>query len=623
MVACVPLGVPTLPPTIAEMFYKALKHELPDALAFKQNGAYKLFSSSEVQEMVELTALGLHSCGLKAGERLAIMSENRTAWAIMDYACAVSGIVSVPIYHALAADQAVHLLKDSECRFLCLSSATLLKKILEHREKIPTLDHIILFDENRSGSEPRNDGKENPSVISLKQLMQAGKDREHERPLVRQWAGERQGSDLLTILYTSGTTGDPKGAMLTQGNLASNVLATVEAEADSLEPRKGDRVLSVLPLSHIFERMAGHYTMFYLGVAIYYAESLLSLPSNMLEVRPNILAAVPRIFEKIYSKVHDTASSGGFLSHWVYTWALGACHRVVRHLYLDRRPPWHLRLPWKLADRLVLSKVREKTGGQLRFAISGGAPLNPNVMEFFWAMGLPIYEGYGLTETSPVIAVSRRGKVKPGFVGSPLLKTWQGKPFLKFAPDGELLCQGPNVMSGYWKNETATRDAFDRDGYFRTGDIGSIDPQGRVQITDRKKEIIVTSGGKKVAPQPIENLLMSDPYIEQAMLIGDQQEHLAAIIVPHFNALRGWCKKNKLNCESTEKMINHEKVLAFYKSRVEKANKTLSNFERIWRFLLSDQEMSVENGQLTPSLKVKRRVVLAAYQQKIEALFKG
>lgn len=600
--------------TIADLFYESLRHDLPDALAYKHEGAFVPLSHAEVQERVERAALALKARGLQHGDRVGLLSENRPGWAMVDYACAVGGLVSVPIYHTVTPDQSAWILQHSACRWVCVSGPQLLGKVKEALESLPDLEVILQFE----GPKREVKGK---TVITWAELLEEGQALDARRPEVRRWASERTPDDLLTLIYTSGTTGDPKGVMLTHGNLASNVVATVDAELDSLNPSRGDRCLSVLPLSHIFERMAGHYTMFYLGIAIYYAESLLSLPQNMLEVRPHIMSAVPRIFEKIYGRVREAATGGGFAKRLVFGWAVDICHRVVRYLYLDRQPPLHIRIPWRIADKVLLSKVRERTGGRLRFAISGGAPLNPRVMEFFWAMGIPIYEGYGLTETSPVLTVTRRSKVKPGFVGPAILKAWNGKPFLKIAEDGEILVHGPNVMRGYWNNEEATREVFDAEGYFHTGDIGEIDPQGRLKITDRKKELIVTSGGKNIAPQPIENQLRADKYIEQAVILGDKRNYLVALIVPNFAALRLWCQHKHVPVGTDAEMAAHPRVVAKLQTRVDRINAGLSNYERIRKIALLDQEMTLESGMLTPSLKVKRRVVTEVYADLIAKLY--
>jgi long-chain acyl-CoA synthetase len=526
----------------------------------------------------------------------------------------------VPIYHTLTSEQTAYIIRDSGARWVVVSNNAQLAKLRPVLDTLPDVRTLVLLDKASSAApaEPLEGGRE---LLPWSHLMEEGLALEQRRPEVRGWALDRKPEDLLTLIYTSGTTGEPKGAMLTQGNLTSDIIATVEVAIAALRPERGDRCLSVLPLSHIFERTAGHYTMFYLGIAIYYAESLISMPQNLLEVQPAVLMAVPRIFEKIYAKVRDAVTSGGLVRRLVFGWATDTCHRVVRHLYLDRRPPAILNLPWRVADRILLSKVREKTGGKLRFCVTGGAGLNPRIMEFFWAMGVPIYEGYGLTETSPILTLNRQGRVRPGYVGQPILKTWNGKPFLKLAEDGEILCQGPNVMQGYWNQEAATREVFTEDGYFRTGDVGEIDPQGRVKITDRKKEIIVTNGGKNVAPQPIENELRQDVYIEQAVVVGDRRNHLAALLVPHFPALRAWCERKQLTFKDDAEMVRHPKVVAKLMSRVNHVNGNLPAYERIRRIALLPEELTPASGLLTPSLKLKRRQFNETFKDTIETLY--
>ena len=535
-----------------------------------------------------------------------------------DFACALLGVVSVPIYHTLTADQTAYILQDAGARWLLVSNPAQLAKVRPALDRLPDLETLLILDGN--GEEPTEcAGK---TRVTWSRLQEEGEAQDGRRGEVRAWAGERRPEDLLTLIYTSGTTGEPKGAMLSHGNIASNLTATIEIAILALRPVRGDRCLSVLPLSHVFERTGGHYAMFQLGIAIYYAESLISMPQNILEVRPAVLMAVPRIFEKIYAKVRDAVSSGGWTRRMVFRWATATCHRVVRHLYLDRRPRAFLNLSWQLADRILLSKVREKTGGRLRFCVTGGAALNPQIMDFFWAMGVPIFEGYGLTETSPILTLNRLGRVRPGYVGTPVLKTWNGRPFLKLAEDGEILCQGPNIMQGYWKQEAATREVFDEEGYFHTGDVGEMDPQGRVKITDRKKEIIVTNGGKNVAPQPLENELREDFYIEQAIVVGDRRNHLAALIVPHYSALRAWCERKDLAFADDAEMVAHPRVVAKLMTRVNHVNAKLPAYERIRRIALLPQELTPASGLLTPSLKLKRREVNEAFKDTIEGLYR-
>lgn len=602
--------------TIAEMFYETLRFDLPDAFASKIGRAYVPISHHELQARVERLALALGTRGLKVGDRVAFLAENRPEWAIADFACAILGLVSVPIYHTLTSDQSAFIIRHSGARWILVSTNAQLAKVQATWDTLPELETVLVLD----AVIPNEPVK---TFVTWNQLQAEGAELEARRPEVREWARERIPKDLLTIIYTSGTTGDPKGAMLTHGNLMSNILDTVDVAVAALRPERGDRALSVLPISHVFERTGGHYTMFYLGIAIYYAESLISLPANLLEVQPVVLMAVPRIFEKIYAKVRDVANSGGMLKRMAFGWASTSCHRAVRHLYLNRRPRGLLRLQLELADRILLSKVRAKTGGRLRFCVTGGSALNPRIMEFFWAMGVPIYEGYGLTETSPILTLNRLGKVRPGYVGSPIIRQWEGRPFLKLASDGEILCSGPNVMQGYWRNEEATREVFDEDGYFLTGDVGEFDRMGRVKITDRKKEIIVTNAGKNVAPQPIENALRADDYIEQAVLVGDHKNYLAALIVPHLPALRAWCQRKHLEFADDAEMLAHPKVHSKVMTRVNRVNAHLPNYEKVRKIALLDREMTAENGLMTPSLKVRRRVVNEVYRDTIAMLFPG
>jgi long-chain acyl-CoA synthetase len=608
--------------TIAELFYETLKFDLPDAFAAKAGGAYRPIGHRELQERVERLALALHARGLRCGDRLAILAENRPEWAMTDFACALLGVVSVPIYHTLTPDQTAYIIRDSGARWLLVSNRAQLAKVRPSLDQLPDLETLVLLDGSAGAAGETAGECGSKALVHWSCLQGEGEALDGQRSEVRTWAGERRPEELLTLIYTSGTTGEPKGAMLSHGNLTANLDATIEIAILALRPRRGDRCLSVLPLSHIFERTGGHYAMFQLGIGIYYAESLISMPQNLLEVRPAVLMAVPRIFEKIYAKVRDAVTSGGFTRRLIFRWATATCHRVVRHLYLDKRPGGLLNLSWRLADRILLSKIRDKTGGRLRFCVTGGAGLNPRIMDFFWAMGVPIYEGYGLTETSPILTLNRLGRVRPGYVGQPVLKTWNGKPFLKLAEDGEILCQGPNVMRGYWKQEAATREVFDEDGYFRTGDVGEMDAQGRVKITDRKKEIIVTNGGKNVAPQPIENELREDIYIEQAVVVGDHRNHLTALIVPDLTALRAWCERKSLTFADDAAMVAHPKVNAKLMTRVNHVNAKLPGYERIRRIALLDQELTPGSGLLTPSLKLKRRAVNDKFKDIIEGLYR-
>jgi len=602
--------------TVAQLFYRSVEKGLPDALAARKEGAYEPISHVELTARVERLALALNARGLKTGDRVALLSENRPEWAVADYACALLGLPDVTIYATLNPPQAAFILRNSQSRWVICSTREQLDKVLSQWEQLPDLEAAVLMD----GELPTDTGR---TLLLWSQLQREGEGLEARRPEVRAWAQERKASDLLTIIYTSGTTADPKGAMLSHGNLVTNVLAAAEiVEAGQItDPNGEERALSFLPLTHIFERMAGHFLMFHLGVSIYYAESVNTVAADLLEVRPTLLASVPRIYEKIFAKIYDTVSSGSFLKRLIFHWAMLAGRQAVPYLMKDQEPPSWKGMWYRTAKAIVFDKIRQRTGGRIKFAISGGAPLGGKIMEFFWIVGIPILEGYGLTESSPVITVNRPGEVVPGCVGRPIYKAWEGRPYVKIAEDGEILCQGPNIMLGYWNNEEATREAIDPEGYLHTGDIGHLDDQGRVYITDRKKELIVTSGGKKVAPQPIENHLKEDKYISQAVLIGDQRNFISALIVPNFDSLVRWAGYKKIAFKSHADLIKNPQVIAKVGSRVERVNEQLSNYERIKKLTLLEQEMTLEGGQLTPSLKIKRRVIKEMYATQIEAMY--
>ena len=596
--------------TISELFYGALAWDYPDALAHRVGGAYVAISHRELQTRVERLALALESRGIRPGDRVGILSENRPEWAVADYACALSGIVTVPIYPALNLPQTAFLLQNSNSRWIFCSTRDQLAKVLELWPALPELEAAVLMEGEPPGLEGRR-------ILAWAELQAEGAGLDPRRPELRARALAVRPGDLLTLIYTSGTTGDPKGTMLSHGNVAGNIVQALKV----LEVTAGQRALSILPLSHIFERMGGHYALLHAGVRIYYAESLQTIPRDLLEVRPELLLAVPRIFEKFYSKVREQVTAGGFLKRLVFSWVMALGRRIARHHYLDQPLPLHLRLARRVCDRLVFGRIRERLGGRLVMAACGGAAIHPRILEFFWAAGIALFEGYGLTETSPLLCLSTRGDMKPGYVGRPILDEWEGKPFLKIAEDGELLCRGPNVMLGYWRNEPATRAAIDADGYFHTGDIGERDAQGRIRITDRKKELLVTSGGKNVAPQPLENALRADKYIEQAIVVGDGRNFISALIVPSFPTLRRWAEYKRIPFRDDPDLARNPLAAAKIMQRVERINTHFSKYEQVRKILLLEKELTADGGLLTPSLKVRRKAVNEAFAPQIDALY--
>jgi len=596
--------------TISELFYRGLERDDATALAYREADAYVSISHRELQARVEHLALALDAHGLRPGDRVGILAENRPEWAIADYACALSGIVSVPVYPTLNPQQTGFILRHCKARWLICSTPQQLDKAMELWPQLPDLEALVLMAGQPAAAEGRR-------IFRWNDLLAEGAALEARRPGLRERAMAVRPEQLLTLIYTSGTTGDPKGAMLTHGNLVSNVLNALNA----MEVKAGQRCLSILPLSHIFERMAGHYSMYHAGVAIYYGESLQTVPRDLLEVRPEVLIAVPRIFEKFYDKVREQVDSGGRVGRTVFSWAMAVGRRLAQHRYRGRPLPLPLAAAGALFDRLVFAKVRARLGGRVRLAACGGAAIHPRILEFFWAAGVPLFEGYGLTEASPVLTLSRQDDMLPGSVGRPILDQWEGKPFLKIAADGEILCHGPNVMRGYWNDEAATRAVMDEDGYFHTGDIGEMDAQGHVRITDRKKEILCTSGGKNVAPQPLENALRADKYIVQAVVVGEGRNFISALVVPNFPSLRRWADAHAVPYASDADLAARPEAVAKIMQRVERINAQFSNYERIRKVALLDRELTPESGLLTPSLKLRRRAVNAAYAGMIEAMY--
>ncbi|MFZ9617266.1 MAG: AMP-dependent synthetase/ligase [Holophagaceae bacterium] len=595
--------------TIPDLFYEALKRDISDALAYKHNGSYHPISHREYKDLVEWVALALREKGLKTHDRVAIISENRPEWAIADFACAILGLPTVVLYPTLVSSQAAFILQHSEVSWVICSDSNQLNKIMESWSELPHLHTVVVME----GEVPIVPHK---NIYTWDQLVSWGRALSEHQAEVKQWASAVKPEDLLTIIYTSGTTGEPKGAMLTHRNLITNILDS----AKLLNLSAGDRSLSFLPLNHIFERMVGHFTMMHVGVSIYYSEGVAKVPDNLLEVRPTVLLAVPRIYEKVFNRTLFTAAQAPLLRRLVFSLAMSIGRGSLPYRYAGRPLPFYLKYLHRVASKLVFEKILARLGGNLRMAASGGAPLAPKVLEFFWAIGLDILEGYGLSETSPVISFNRFGHIVPGSVGRPLYDTWEGRPFVKIAEDGEILCQGPNIMKGYWKNEKDTREAIGPDGYFHTGDIGYL-KDGNLYITDRKKDLIITSGGKNVAPQPIENALKTNKYISQAVVLGDTQNFISALIVPDFEVLEPWAKRQKISFQSREDLISNPRVVQKVMNQVNKINTQFSNYEQVKKIVLLGHEMTQETGELTPTMKVKRRVVNEKYQKQIAEIY--
>jgi long-chain acyl-CoA synthetase len=592
--------------TVCDLFYRSVDtYRKPEHLKYKRDGAWHTVSSEEFRAAVEEISMGLRALGVSRGDKVAIVSENRPEWAFADLATLCTGAADATIYPTLTAAQVHYILDDSESKVAFVSNAAQAAKVAEVRARLPRLQHVVRFDPAPM-----------PGTTSLDELRAKGREAlAADRDAVRRQAATLTKDDLATLIYTSGTTGDPKGVMLTHANLLHNVLA-----AEKVFPMVNHEwtALSFLPLCHSFERTAGHNFMLYAGVTIAYAESVEKVPENMQEVRPWIMCSVPRLYEKMYARVNEKVASDPPLRQRIFRWAIGVGRKVFAHTVARTEAGALLKLRFALADKLVFSKIKARTGGRLRLFISGGAPLAREIAEFFGAAGMLVCEGYGLTETSPVITCNYPGRVKPGTVGLPLEHVE-----VKIAEDAEILTRGPHVMKGYYRKPEATAEAIDGDGWFHTGDIGFVDPDGCLVITDRKKDIIVTSGGKNIAPQPIENRLKTNKFFSEVVMVGNRRNFPAALVVPNFDSLEAWVKQGKMSVVSREELVRRPEVLAHYRRLVDEMTADLAQFEKIKKIALLTREFTQESGELTPTLKVKRRVVEERYKPTIDAMYEG
>jgi len=590
--------------TLNDLFFHATRNiSNPKAFQRKVDGEYQSISAESFERLCFKAALGLEVLGVGAGDRIGLISGNRLEWAVSDFGILLGGGINVPVYPTLLPEQIAFILDNAECRTVFCEDEIQAGKVLEIKARVKTLKDIIQF-----SGEPAGEG-----VIMMSEFLERGA----ERVDVASEALEKRASSVepgqpCSIIYTSGTTGNPKGVVLSHWNIVSNVLSALR----TFSIDKRDTALSFLPLSHIFERMAGYYSMFYAGASIAYAESIDTVPQNLQEVRPTVMVSVPRLYEKMYARILDAALSGSVVKKNIFFWAKNAGEKWAE-LRIDKKPiPKHLEISYNVAQKLVFSKLQERTGGNLRYFISGGAPLAPEIAKFFYAAGLGILEGYGLTETSPVITANTFDEFRLGCVG---------KPFpgieVKIADDGEILTRGPNVMLGYYRNAEATKAVIDDEGWFATGDIGEIDSDGFLKITDRKKDLLVTAAGKNVAPQPIENRFKQDKFISECVLFGDRKPFIAALIIPNFEYLHKYAKRKEIIYTSVKGLINDPRVQDLYRRRVEKLNADLARYEQVKQFRILDHELTLEAGALTPSLKVRRRQVLEMYSDLIDSIY--
>ncbi len=614
--------------TLTELFNNLRKkYEGKQKTAFARkpstDAEYETIDWDQVSEDVNTLAAYLVKHGIEAGDRVAILSENRYEWAVVDLALQLIGGVNVSLYTSLPPKQCEYILQNSEAELFFVSTGIQLKKAREVFDNCEHLRQIIAFDEPNI-----ENYLDEPYVTLLEKVMIEGLK---AYPKVKETIHERsqaiEPEDLATLIYTSGTTGKPKGAMLTHRNIVSNI----KAAHQRITIREDDRCLSFLPLCHSFERTAGYYAMLAGGAEIYYAESVDTVAKNMTEARPTIIMSVPRLFEKIYNLVSKSVEEGTVVKQKIFEWA----QNVGRKYASGERGL--VSLQKKLADKLVFDKLKQRTGGRIRFFVSGGAALPAEIGHFFMAAGLNIIEGYGLTETSPVMCCNTYGDETMGTVGkvlpgvtvaiqrledSKIIAELSGEdyPTDYTSEQGEILCKGPNVMKGYWKNEEATREMIDDEGFLHTGDVGKF-VDGKLQITDRIKHMIVNAGGKNIYPGPIEDLFKTSKWIDQLVVVGEKQPYMAALIVPNFESLEDFAGEEGIDYDSTDDLIQKEQVQNIYRHETRTYSRELASHEKIRDFRLVSDEFTVESGELTPTLKVKRRIVEDKYDYLINDIF--
>ena len=587
------------PGTLVELFFSGIdRFDLPNAQMYPTAQGWKPVAHQQVLDQARSLAAALTDAGFRRGDRIGLLSENRPEWALTDYTLLSIGALTVPLYGTLPPAQIEFILRDAGARAVFVSNADQLAKILEIADQLPELELIVAFD-----AVPNRTSK----VRLLAELLAAGDATRPDEATFRAQALAAKPDDIATLIYTSGTTGQPKGVMLTHQNIFSNV----QAQAWLSSGTGQDIALSFLPLSHVFQRMVD-YCLFYNGIPIAYVPSIDDVAKALVEVKPTIVCAVPRVYEKFYARI---MAATGIKRHLVLRARQVALDWAERTLK-GQPVPLGLRIQHTIFDRLVYAKVRERLGGRLRFFVSGGAPLPPHLGFFFYGAGVLILEGYGLTETSPVTNVNKPDALRVGTVGQPVPGTE-----IMIADDGEVLVRGPQVMKGYYKNEAATAEVIDADGWFHTGDIGDIDADGYLRITDRKKELIVTAGGKKIAPQPVENLAKLSRFVSDAMIMGDRRPYPIMLIVPNFAVLESWASEQKMRWTSRSALVAEPAVQAKIEQEVMSRLSDLARFELPKKFLVLDREFELDRGEITVKMSLKRRVIEEHFQEGIEGLY--
>ena len=595
------------PGTLTRLYFDAMAaYDRPDAMNVRTGpGQWQSISHRETERRVRHLSLGLLELGLQPGDRVALISENRPEWALTDWACLTARLADVPIYPSLPAEQVVHPINDSGATVIFVSSEVHAAKVASVRAQCPALKHVITFTSERIAG----------SDLTLAELTARGAALDSPERAA-QWKADAlslQPGDLATLIYTSGTTGLPKGVMLTHDNIYSNVQASLQVLPFNL----GHEVaLSFLPLCHSFERM-GDYCYWAVGAAIHYVEGFDLVPICLQEARPTFAMSVPRLYEKMYARAFENALASGAIKKRIFFWARGVADRWADVKLSGREPSGPVAWQYALAQKLVFSKISARTGGRMRYFVSGGAPLAAEINKFFYAAGLTILEGYGLTETSPVIGVNTPAAFRIGTIGRPIAGVE-----VQIASDGEVLTRGPHVMKGYWNHPQATAEAIDADGWFHTGDIGVLEDD-YLRITDRKKDIIVTAGGKNIAPQPIENGFKLNKYVSQAVMIGDKRRFPVVLVVPDFATLERWAALHNIFWSERAQLLQMPTIQQKMEKEItEECEKMkLASFETPKKVGLLEHDFTVDRGELTPTLKVKRRVIDKDYAAVIDKLY--
>lgn len=576
-------------------------------LAYRDGDDYIDITWQQLQEMTYKTALYLKSIGIKKDDKIAIYSANRYEWWISDLAINTIGAINVPVHFVSSEEVLLYTLKDSEVKVCFVENDDLFKKIIKYKRKLPKLTTIIMY--SKSASKQKG-------LISFSDIQEKAIDEKEIKKIYKIQENQKK-DDIATLIYTSGTTGEPKGVMLTNNNFVSNVNQVYALFGDKVN--ETDVFLSFLPLSHVLERTAGFYYPIYLGAKVYFAESILTVQRDMARVRPTILISVPRIYEKIHTAILQKIENESPVTKMVFNFSQKVAEKNTPLVCQNKKPGLVFLPEYKLADKLVFRKLKNTLGlSNLKFAVSGGGPLSVSDAKFFIGMGLIILEGFGLTETSPVTNVMPPDNIVPGSVG-PALKDTE----IRISAEGEILIKGPQVMAGYYKNKKATSEVMTKDGFFKTGDIGIIDENGFLYITGRIKDIIVTSGGKNISPQPIENLIISSKYISQICIIGDKRKFLSALVIPEFSELKKFAKKESIAYSSMDDLVNHPKVYELILSEINKYTENLSRVEQLKKIKILNAEWGIESGELTATLKVRRNIIAEKYKKILDEIYAG